>query len=72
MDRGREEEETGQGGWDLFVFFGLLLRMDWKFLLKTNAGNLIHRPSQKKKNTVNTPKWGMKCWRRKKKIHQEL
>lgn len=21
----------------------------------------------KKKNTVNTPKWGMKCWRRKKK-----
>lgn len=35
------------GGWDLFVFFGLLLRMDWKFLLKTNAGNLIHPLLQK-------------------------
>lgn len=35
------------GNGDLFVFFGLLSRMDWKFLFKTNAGNLIHHPLQK-------------------------
>lgn len=58
MNCGWEEEETGRGKLELLVFFGLLLRMDWKFLLKTSAGNLIHRPY---KNTVNTHEWKIKA-----------
>lgn len=37
----RQNCRDWMGKLDLFVLFGLVLRMDWKFLLKANSGNLI-------------------------------
>lgn len=43
--------------------------MDWKFLLKTNAGNLIHRHLQKHSKHTQT---GNEMSAQEKKIHQNL